>query len=368
MKIICKQENLINGLQKVSHLTGRNLNLPILNNILLKVDKGKIELLATNLEIGVKTQIRGKIEQEGRVAVLSKIFTEYIALIDAGENVSLESEDGKINIFSSGWQTKIKTNPAEDYPLIPDVENKQTLKIKTVQLKKSLNQILFSASIDETRPELTGILFWFKNNELILTATDSYRLAEKKNTTEVGLHQEKKIIIPLKTLQELVRILDENNEGDIDLSIDDNQIKFIFNETSLVSRLIESDYPNYEEIIPSNFNLEAEFNTHEMIKAVKASSLFAKSGIFDVTLLFKDQEIIIKSINSQVGENIIKVKSQGQVSNEQEVVFNYKYLLDGLNNMHSEKTKIFINTPNTPVVFKPISDEKYTYLVMPIKH
>ena len=367
MKIICKQENLITGLNKVSHLTGKKINLPILNNILFKVSNGNIELLSTNLEIGIKTQVRGKIEQEGRVAAPSKILSDYVALIDAQENITLELKDDKMDIFSSGWQTKIKVNSAEDYPLIPEVENKKEIKLKIGQFKKCLNQILFAASLDETRPELTGVLIWLKENELTITSTDSYRLSEKKISIENGVKKEEKIIIPAKTMQELARILDDNTEGELSFFIDDNQVKFTFGDTSLISRLIESEYPNYKEIIPANFNLNIEFKTIEMIKAVKASSLFAKSGIFDVTLHFKNEEITIKSVNSQIGENVIKIKSQGSVSNEQEVVFNYKYLLDGLNNMNSEKTKIFVNTPNTPVVFKPVGDDKYIYLVMPIR-
>ncbi|MFH1457282.1 MAG: DNA polymerase III subunit beta [Patescibacteria group bacterium] len=367
MKIICKQENLIAGLHKVAHLTGRNLNLPILNNILLKADNVHIELLATNLEIGIRTQVRGKVEEGGRVAIPAKILTDYIALIDDNENISIEFKDDKINVFSSDWQTKIKVSPAEDYPLIPEIEEKGKIKLKVQQFKRCINQILFAASTDETRQELTGVLIWFKESEFVLAATDSYRLAEKTINLEEHKNGEEKIIVPIKTMQELVRILDDNTEGDLELFIDDNQIKFSFKDTILISRLIESSYPNYKDIIPLKFGFDVEFKTIDMIKAVKASSLFAKSGIFDVTLHFKDNEIVIKSINSQVGENVIKVKSFGNVLNEQEVVFNYKYLLDGLNNMNSEKTKIFVNTPNTPVVFKPSGENNYTYLIMPIR-
>ena len=367
MKIICKQENLITGLFKVSHLTGKNFNLPILNNILIKVENGNIELAATNLEVGIKTTVRGKVEEEGRITVPAKILTEYVGLISGNENITLETQEDKLKISSHGWQTKIKTNPAEDYPLIPEVENRKNVKIKINKFKDMLDQVLFAASFDETRPELTGVLVWFKNNELILTTTDSYRLAEKKVDLEHGLSQEEKIVIPIRTMQELARILDDDEENEVQIFIEENQVRFSFQETSLMSRLIESEYPDYKQIIPVNFATEVEFNTSEVIKAVKASSLFAKTGIFDITLSFIKDELTIKSINSQVGENVIKIKTQGGQETPVEVVFNYKYLLDGLNNMKSEKTKIFINTSNTPVVFKPANNKNYTYLIMPIK-
>jgi DNA polymerase III subunit beta len=367
MKIICKQENLIAGLFKVSHLTGKNFNLPILNNILIKIENGNIELAATNLEVGVKTVVRGKVEEEGEITVPAKILTEYVGLINGSENITLETQEDKLKISSHGWQTKIKTNPAEDYPLIPDVENKKDIKMKVHEFKNMLDQVLFAASFDETRPELTGVLVWFKNNELILTTTDSYRLAEKKTGLENGPSQEEKIVIPVRTMQELSRILSDDEDSEMQIFIEENQVKFSFQETSLMSRLIESEYPDYKQIVPVNFTTDVEFNTNEVIKAVKASSLFAKTGIFDITLSFIKDELTIKSINSQVGENVIKIKTQGGQETPIEVVFNYKYLLDGLNNMNSEKTKIHINSSNTPVVFKPSNNEKYTYLIMPIK-
>ncbi|MFH1610333.1 MAG: DNA polymerase III subunit beta [Patescibacteria group bacterium] len=366
MKIICKQENLIAGLFKVSHLTGKNFNLPILNNILIKVDNGNIELAATNLEVGIKTVVRGKIEEEGRITVPAKILTEYVGLINGSENITLETQEDKLKISSQGWQTKIKTNPAEDYPLIPEVENKKDIKIKIHRFKGMLDQVLFAASFDETRPELTGVLVWFKNNELVLTTTDSYRLAEKKTSLEDGPSVEEKIVIPIRTMQELARILSDE-DSEMQIFIEENQVKFSFQETSLMSRLIESEYPDYKQIVPVNFTTDVEFNTNEVIKAVRASSLFAKTGIFDITLSFVKDELTIKSINSQVGENVIKIKTHGGQETPIEVVFNYKYLLDGLNNIGSEKTKIHINSSNTPVVFKPSNNEKYTYLIMPIK-
>jgi DNA polymerase III subunit beta len=365
MKIICKQENLIKGLNKVSHLTGKNFNLPILNNILIKIEKGNIEISATNLEIGVKTQIRGKVESEGRTTVPAKIMTDYINLINGDKNIDLEEVGGDLSVMSDDWQTKIKANPADDYPLIPEVKGGKKYKIKLNDFKQAVNSVLFAASFDEARPELTGVLFNFKGKNLVLAATNSYRLAERMIELESEVKEEK-IIVPLRSIQELSRVmLDMENEF-LTIDFEETQVKFDFEETVVISRLIEGDYPDYKQVVPASFATEVEIETGDLIKAVKAASLFAKTGIFDVTLEFINGTVIIKAINSQVGENTIKIKTEQKGGNVA-VVFNYKFLLDGLNNINSGKTRIFINSASNPIVFRPAGEEKYMYLVMPIK-
>lgn len=366
MKIICKQENLISGLLKVSHLTGKNFNLPILNNILIKADSGIIELSATNLEMGVKTSIRGRIEQEGKVTIPAKIITDYINLINGDKNIILETQEGEMLINSDGWQTKIKTNPAEDYPLTPEVKSQKKYHIKTTDFKDGLNSVIFAASYNETKPELTGILFWFKEKNLILAATNSYRLAERKIEIEQEVKTEEKIIIPLKSMQEMVRIINDTTKEYFTLDFEENQIKFDFEETIIVSRLIDGEYPDYQQIIPHEFGIEIEVDNTELVKAIKAASLFTKSGIFDVTLEFTKDVVIVRSINSQLGENVIKINISHKGGDET-VIFNYKFLLDGLNNINSLKTRILINSPINPIVFKSTTNNDFMYLVMPIR-
>jgi DNA polymerase-3 subunit beta len=365
MKIICKQENLIKGLNRVSHLTGKNFNLPILNNILVRAEKGNIEISATNLEIGVKTQIRGKVEEDGRTTVPAKIITDYINLINSDKNIDLQEKEGEILIISDDWNTKIKTNSADDYPLIPEVKSGSKYKINLNNFKNAINSVVFAASFDEARPELTGVLLSFNNKSLIFAATNSYRLSEKIIDLEEETKDEK-IIVPLRSIQELARIMADMEVENFTIEFEETQVKFDFEETVLISRLIEGEYPDYKQVIPASFNSEVEIETNELTKAVKAASLFAKSGIFDVTLEFVDGSVIIKAINSQVGENTIKIKTE-QKGNNATIVFNYKFLLDGLNNINSSKTRIFINSASNPIVFRPVGEEKYMYLVMPIR-
>jgi len=367
MRFVCKQENLIKALNKMSGLVGKNFNLPILNNILIKTDEDGIEILATNLEVGIKTKVRGKIEEKGRITIPAKIFTDYITLINGDENIEIKTEEDKIIIKSGEWQTKIKTSSAEDYPLIPEIEEKQTIKLKIDEFKKTLNQVLFAASFDEARPELTGVLFWLKDNKLILTTTDSYRLAEKKNDFNEKNEGDIKVIVPLKTFQEINKIINNEEDEEIKVVLDENQIKFEFGENILISRLIEGEYPDYKQIIPDNFKTSFEVDSHELIKAIKAASLFTKSGIFDITFEIKKDILEISSINSQVGENNIKIKTNNFSGEDVKIIFNYRYLLDGLQNIQANKIKILVNSESSPAIFKPTNQDEYLYLVMPIR-
>jgi DNA polymerase III subunit beta len=366
MKIICKQENLIKGLQKTIHITGKNFNLPILNNILLNVEKGNVELSATNLEIGIKTQIRGKVEKEGKITFPAKVLTEYINLIDGNENITLEIKKDNLEISTEkGWKTKIKTVSADDFPLIPDLESNKEIKIKVDSLRKALLKVMFAVSLDETRPELTGILFIFKEDSLILVGTDGYKMSEYKIPAKNDF--EDKIIVPLKTVQELSRVLGEKESGEVKVFFDDNQIKFEIDETIIISRLIEGEYPDYKQIIPLEFVSEFEISKDEIVKAIKASSIFTKVGVFDISIEFGKGFIEVSSINAQVGENKIKIDNYNFSGEDGKIIFNYKFLLDGLSAMNGDKIKFFVNSVNNPVIFRSGKDENFLYLVMPIR-
>jgi len=220
MKIICTQENLSGGLQLVSHIASKNISLPILNNVLLKAEKGVLKLLATNLETGITCKVRGKVEKEG----------SYVNLLPK-ENIAIEQIDQNLKIESTNSKTLIKGIEASEFPLIPHVEPVNTYKIKTKLLKEALNAVAFAVSFDETRPEINGVYFSFKDNTLTMAATDSYRLAEKKIKLEQQV-EDYEIIIPIKTIQELIRIIGEDDQ-EIIINSSDNQILFSIGETRI---------------------------------------------------------------------------------------------------------------------------------------
>jgi DNA polymerase-3 subunit beta len=240
-----------------------------------------------------------------------------------------------------------------------------------------LSQVIFAVSTSETRIELAGVLFVFSKDNLTMAATDSYRLAEKSlkietNSTETN---EKKIIIPAKTLQELIRVLtslrgeDLNEANDnLEIYISENQVLFVAGGIELISRLIEGQYPDYKQIIPVGNETAAVVNRAEFIRAVKAAAIFSKSGINDINLDFPmgKNQVIISSASSQTGETIAELEAAVK-GKDNGIVINYRYLLDGLSGIAGENIKIEIINNNTPCVIKHEPEEDYIYIIMPIK-
>ena len=374
MKLISVQENLKKGLLIVSHGTGKNINLPILNNILIKAYQNSIELISTNLEIGIIHKLRGKVEEEGEFTVDAKIITEYVNLLPS-ENVEIEEVDGELKIECDNYKTKIKGESAKEFPLIPSVSADNYYSCGVGDLKKALNGVAFAVSNSENRIELSGVLFNFENNKLILVATDSYRLAEK--IIEINSNNEfnnQKLIVPARTVQELLRILSNYNsedlsfeqKGEVRISVSDNQILFTIESVDLVSRLINGQYPDYKQIIPDKSKTDIITSKQNLSRAVKAVAIFSKTGVNDVSLEFKNNKIIISASSGQSGESRVDVDAEiSGIDNE--VAINYRYLVDGLNNISSDQVRLKVVSNNTPCVLTAEAEDDYLYVVMPIR-
>ncbi|MFH1232985.1 MAG: DNA polymerase III subunit beta [Patescibacteria group bacterium] len=374
MKIFSLQENLKQGLFVVSHIAGKNINLPILNNVMIKVSDGNIKILATNLEMGIITTVRGRIEEEGSFTVDSKIISECINLLP-NKKIGLELKDGSLLVDSDNYQVKIKGQSAEEFPLIPEIDKKNYYSIQVEVFKKAISQIIFAVSLSEARLELSGVVFSFNSNSLVLAATDSYRLAEKKIEIKANNEEEKKIIVPVKTLQELIRILSgvqinlvEEDDDELRFYVSDNQILFTYKSTELISRLIEGQYPDYQQIFPTTSKTQVIISRTELIRATKLASLFSKTGINDINLDFPKEknQLVVSSTSGQTGENVTSLEAR--VSGEDNgIVVNGRYLLDGLSNIEGEMIRLEVIDNNTPCVIKPEKDTNYLYIIMPIK-
>lgn len=373
MKFITIKENLKQGLAIVSHLTTKNINLPILNNILIKAKKEGIELISTNLEISINHFLRGKIDKEGEFTVDSRIINEYISLFP-DDKVEIETTDDELKIKSKNYKTKIKGQLSNDFPVLPKNEEKEYFNVKIIDFKNALSNVIFSVANNDNRVELSGVLFSFKNGLLTLVGTDSYRLAEKNIKYEADNNNDKSVIVPAKTIQELIRILNnfkfeeqlENNDN-IKISLTENQIFFSFGSTNLTSRIIIGNYPDYKQIIPQKEKTLIIINKDSLIKAVKTAGLFSKTGINDIGLNFSGNKTIISSSSSQTGENFVELESDNK-GEDNEIFVNYKYLLEGLNNINSETIVIKIIDNNTPCLLQTEKNEdNFLYLVMPIR-
>ena len=373
LKVTCLQENLNKGLNIVSRAANNNLSLPILNNILLIANQqGILKLIATNLEIAIQTSIRSKVEQMGSITIPAQLLTNFISLLTEG-NVNLQTnKQDEIIIKTKEQAAKIKGITANDFPIIPQIKKENKYICLTTDLKNALQRVIFASAINNTRPEINGILCNFNttNHRLILTATDSYRLVEKQIPLSKSTNKENiQLIIPARSIQELIRLITEqDNKQEIEIFPSENQILFSFNQIEFISRTISGEYPDYQQIVPKKFSTTATVDIASIVRYIKTAGLFSRGEINDINLEFIPQhdKIIISSSASQIGQNQseIPAKIEGE---KNMVTFNYRYLLDSLNNLADDQAIIKMIDNNNPVMICPKKEQRYFSIIMPIK-
>ncbi len=376
MKFTSTQHNLSQGLQVVSHIASKNTTLPILNNVLIRAEKGVITLSTTNLEMGVSCTIRGKIDNEGSFTAQSRLLSDFVNLIST-ETVDIELVENTITVASAKTQTEIKGNPADEFPLIPAIAIQEPFACKIKDLKGALAQVVFATSHSETRPEISGVYMKFENGSLILAATDSYRLAEKSiKCTGV---ESREVIVPQRALSELQRILsvleESEEEDEVTIAFQDNQVQFSYKTITLTSRLIEGSFPAYQQIIPTNHTTRVLIDKGEFSKAVKTAALFSRLGVFDVLIAIEQGKVTVSAHNTQVGKSSTEIEAsvEGEATS---IVLNHKFIADGLSAMSSAGLVIEMQGGSSPCVIRPaetlegahaIAQQDYLYIIMPIK-
>jgi len=371
MKVSCLKNNLQTGLAITSHLSTKNIQLPILNNVLLVAKNGNIRFTSTNLEMAVSCLVRGKVDEEGEITIPSKLFYDYISLLKE-EKIDLKTDDSVLYLEAGDNKTKINGLPSADFPLVPSVSAEKVYLIPVDIFRDAISQTVFAASNNESRPELSGLLIQFKKNKLIMAATDSYRLVEKKIDLPNESSSESSVIVPVKTIIEAHRIFSifkdsTDSPSDVQVSLSENQIVFTYGSVELISRIIEGNFPDYQQIIPQNFQTEAKVNRDDLINTVKTASLFSRSGLFDVTIfLDPNGSLKVSAADASRGENSASTKIE--VSGiENSVTLNFRYLLDGLQSIGTEDISFKMIDGSNPCVLKPYDKEDQLYIIMPIK-
>lgn len=370
MELIVLKTNLKEGLNVLGKIGFENSTLPILKNFLIETNENKIKLSSTNLEIAVISYIPAKIIKDGELTVPSNIISSIINNLQ-NERVNLEIKDNNLIIKTENYNAKIQGIKKEEFPIIPKIENnKEFIEINSSLLKESLLSIISAAQITSIKPELNGILFDFQYNLIKLAATDSFRLAEKtinNNDFKANIEKKIKVIIPLKTIQELIRIIQDKSSEKIQIYLDSNQILFKSDKFELISRIINGEFPDYQPIIPQSTVTEINVNKIELVNALKLTSSFT-DRLNEIKVKIKDgaKNIEIYSASSGLGENqyLIPAKIKGDAV---EIVFNWKFLFDGIKNIEGDNINIGLNGDNKPVIIKSGNNQEYFYILMPIK-
>ena len=374
MKILCTKENLSLALSLISGITSKNVNLPILNNVLIKVENQKVELITTNLELAITTQLRSQIEEEGSFTVPAKTLYDFVNLL-SDEKVELSVKENELEVRCGKSATKIKGSTSEEFPVLPTVEEGDGFLLSSDEFKKGLDKVIQAAAKHDIRPELAGVLFDFNEyneGQLTMAATDSYRLAEKKLKLNQG-KEKKRLIVPARTAQEINRVLalvknSESSEQSTRLVVTDNQIVVRCSDVELISRLVAGKYPDYTQIIPKEFKTTAILPVNKTVKEVKAASLFTTTGVNAVSLTVLPEKgmVGLSSASAQAGEHKSEIVSEIE-GGENSILLNHRYVLDGLGNMEDEECELKIVNKDNPCLFKPKEDKSYLYIVMPIR-
>jgi DNA polymerase-3 subunit beta len=343
----------------------------------MKAEGGTIKFTATNLEMAINCSVRGKVDEQGEYTIPSKLFYDYVSLLP-NETVKIEVNGEDVLLQCGSHKTCIHGLNASEFPLVPHVEGERIFQIPVEELKEALAHVLFSVATNESRPELTGVSFFFFSHEgegrLTLAATDSYRLAEKTIPIVTPVSDPFSIIVPSKTLQEVARILsvfkdDVELPSTISISLASSQLVFSYGSVELVSRTIEGGYPDYKQIIPTQFQTKAIVDREDFMKAVKTASLFSRLGLFDVTLALDPVvgEISVSANDATRGDNMTKCSANiSGVPNT--VTVNHRYLLDGLQAISSEQVVFEMIDASNPCLLTPQGEkDSYRYIVMPIK-
>ncbi|HEY5486383.1 MAG TPA: DNA polymerase III subunit beta [Candidatus Limnocylindrales bacterium] len=369
MKLSVMQENLVRGLQVVSRAVSARSTLPVLNNVLLRTEDGGLKLTATNLEIGITYWVPGKIEMAGAMTVPARLLTDIVNGLPANERVDLEQQAQEmLHITAGRFETHVKGIDAEEFPAIPSAGERPTTRIPQNVLRRALEEVTFAAATDEARPILTGVLARFEGNQLTLAAADNYRIAVK-TIPVLDAVEETSVVVPARSLHELSRVLaDTDDPIDLVLSPSRNQILFHLEGIDLVSRLIDGQFPNYQQVIPKSYTTRATVDRDQLLKAVRLASLIASSSANIVKLhVGKDAETgVTVSAAADVGDNKSDVEAQVE-GDGTTIAFNARYLIDVLANVATDQFSIELNGPLSPGVFRPVEDRQYVHVVMPVK-
>jgi DNA polymerase-3 subunit beta len=371
MKISLISDNLQKKLLYVNHAISTRSQLPILLNLLLEAKEGKLTISATDLEIGITTEVPAKTEKKGTLTVPAKTFVELVGMLPSGK-ITLETTGEGLVVSGEKEKNIFQTSPAEEFPKLYEDKGQRIMELKKETVEKEFSKVVFAASPDSERPALSGVLVKEEKNGFLLVATDGYRLSLKKHALQSAKKKQTEgdvsIIIPSRVIRELVQMgKDAEAEGiGVYVSREKNQIIFSQNGTALIGRLIEAEFPNYEKIIPTDFSTKTIVDKEDLQKAIKEGNVFARQTAGIIKLSIQKNKILISANAPSVGKNRIEVEAK-TTGEENEIAFNARYLLDFLSNTDSETISFEMNGPLNPGVFKETDDPSFMHLIMPIR-
>jgi DNA polymerase III subunit beta len=363
MRITTTKQELVDAIQAVIGAVGTKNTLPILSHILIETENQSVRLTTTDLDIGITYIYQTNVLEAGQTTVPAKRFLDIIKELPQTEVKITTKKNNTMSIEAQNTLFKILTVPPEEFPKPPKTTNKENIKMQQKTLKEMLQKTTFAMSKEETRYVLNGVLVETHTKKIQLIATDGRRLAIIQKTNNTELKEQKRVIVPAKTTQELQKILTE--EGDVEIVFDKKQIIFNTHNTSIISRLIEGDFPDYKQAIPQKTNNKLMVNRENFLAAVKRASLFTTPESQAITLRLASNKLIITKTTPEIGEATEEIEAQ-YAGPELQIGFNPTYLQDALKTLQEQEVSIELTGTDKPGVVR-INNDEYIYIVLPMQ-
>ncbi|MEX0682087.1 MAG: DNA polymerase III subunit beta [Dehalococcoidia bacterium] len=373
MKVSCLQDNLTKGLSIVGRAVPVRSTLPQASHILLATEEGRLKLVATDLTIAVTCWIGAQVEEEGSITVPARLVTDFVASLPNEKiDLSVPSRARQLHISCARNEATMAGMDSADFPPVPAVAEGLSITLDPRDLGKAIAQVQFAAASDDTRPVLTGIHTLAEDEVLTLAAADGFRLAVHKLALKQEIAEKVEVIIPARALREVERLLsDESDPVEMSINAARSQVLFRMKTVEIVATLIQGTFPNYGQLIPSSFNSKAEIEMKQFLQETRISAIFARDGAGIVRLQMDPSgdgqpgKLTISARAEEIGEHRgeMDVKMEGEAS---KIAFNSRYLQDVLQVLEAESVALETTSPSSPGVLRPIGDDTYVHVVMPM--
>jgi len=373
MKLSCLQENFNRGLSIVGRAVATKTTLPITNNVLLATDEGRLKLVATNLEMAISCWIGAKIEDEGSITVPARLLTEFVSSLPSDTiSINLSPQTKTLGLKCARFEARISGIDAKEFPPIPSVDEGVNTKVEVEALRQAINQVVFAAATEESRPVLTGVCTQFEGKTLTLAAADGFRLAVFKLPIADAVKPKTEVIVPARTLAELNRLMTDDEEVvNITLNPNKSQVLFRLKNTELVSQLVQGTFPNYAQLIPQSYNTRVIVGVADFLRATKTASIFARDGSGIVRLVVtpggeaSPGKLAISARSEEIGDDVGEIDATVE-GVEAKIAFNGKYLTDVLSVLRESQVALETTSPSSPGLIRPVGTDNYTHVVMPM--
>ena len=363
MKIVCKKSNLLNGVQIVSKAVPSKTTMSILECILVDTRNGEIKLTANDMELGIETKIDGKIINKGMIALDAKIFLEIVRKLPDSE-ITIETDDSyKTTITCEKAKFNIIGKSGEDFSYLPDIERNDSVMISQFTLKEVIRQTIFSIADNDNNKLMTGELFEINDDTLKVVSLDGHRISIRKIALK-NSYENKKVVVPGKTLNEVSKILPGDMDKDVSIFFTDKHILFEFDNTVVVSRLIEGEYFKIDQMLSSDYETKVKINKKELLDCIDRATLLVKEGDKKPVIINITDTFMELKMNSTVGsmDEEIDIEKEGK---NLMIGFNPKFLIDALRVIEDEEVDLYMVNPKAPCFIRN-AEESYIYLILPV--